>query len=512
MFARCSHRLAAVLVASAALVAVAPLPASAAPALPDPGGAALDWTERELDDDDDGVLATSGFPDFGLTIDALLALAAGGRGDGEVAAASTDAVEADISSYVTSGDFGPDDRWAGALAKTLLLALVQGSDPTDFGGFDLEDELHARMQTTGGDAGRFSDHVESFQCDGQPCDFSNGFGQALAVIALARTGGGVPDPAVSFLLAQQCPAGGFRGDYSSGGGCTDDASATVDATGFALMALIATDPTCATRQSVTDAVAWLLDGQGNGGAFGGESGSNTNSTGLAAVAMRSLGEAGAADDAAAFIADLQLESGDDLGAIALNAAGEASAGDGIQEPERDGFRRATTQGVLAFGLPTYAEIGAAPIDPGAFTPCGDPPVGPPAPTAALSASTVPAGGTITVTGAGFLPGEQVQVILHSTPVVLATVTADTDGSVSTPVTIPADIEPGPHTIELMGVTSGRSVEVAVTIEGVEDPAALPATGRTAVPEAGVGAGLVALGGVLVLVARRRSRRLGAVGL
>jgi hypothetical protein len=45
---------------------------------------------------------------------------------------------------------------------------------------------------------------------------------------------------------------------------------------------------------VTDAVAALETGQGDSGAFGGESGSNTNNSGLAAVALRSLGHGAAA--------------------------------------------------------------------------------------------------------------------------------------------------------------------------------------------------------------------------
>jgi LPXTG-motif cell wall-anchored protein len=356
------------------------------------------------------------------------------------------------------------------------------------------------MQTSGGDAGRFSDKSDFG-------DFSNGFGQALATIALSGTSGGVPAAAVGFLLDQQCPGGGFRGDYTTSGGCTSDASATVDATGMALMALTAATPTCASRQATADAVDWLLEGQGDSGAFGGETGSNSNSTGLAAVTLRSLGQHAAADEAAAFIAGLQLESGDDVGAIALNAAGEASAADGIQDPERDGFRRASTQGVLAFGLPSYAELLAGPVDPADLAPCAAPPAGSD-PSGELSTSTVAPGGTVTITAEGFEAGETVEATLHSTPIELGTTTADGDGNVTMTVTIPSDVEPGAHTVELRGLSSGRTVTLPLTIVGVEDPRALPATGRTTGPLATTGAALLAVGAAALLASRRRTALAG----
>lgn len=221
------------------------------------------------------------------------------------------------------------------------------------------------------------------------------------------------------------------------------------------------------------------------------------------MALRSLGRTEPADDAAAFIAGLQLDAGDDLGAVALNAAGFASGGDGIQILERDGFRRASTQGVLAFGLPSYSEIGVGAVDPAAFEPCtvDPPPVADAAGT--LSATTVVAGGTLTVSGVGFLPGESVKITLHSTPIELGTVTAAADKTVSLTFTVPADIEPGDHTIKLLGLTSGRVVELPFEVLGVDVPRTLPATGRTTSTQASTGAGLLVLGAAFVALARRR---------
>ena len=94
------------------------------------------------------------------------------------------------------------------------------------------------------------------------------------------------------------------------------------------------------------------------------------------------------------------------------------------------------------------------------------------PGATASASSVIAGGSVTISGVGFAPGETVDVTLHSTPVALGSFTADDAGAVEAPVAIPAVHRAGVHTIELVGQTSG--VEASVEIEVV---AAGPRAGR-----------------------------------
>jgi LPXTG-motif cell wall-anchored protein len=497
--------LAAATVGAAQPAAATPAAASAVPAT---ATAALDWLQGELAAAG-GHLTTSyeyggsvySYDDWGLTLDAALALAAGGREGGSAATTALSQVADHIADYVTGASFGaPDDRYAAALGKSTLAAAALGVDPTSFGGFDLVGELRARMQTSGADAGRFSDLSDYG-------DYSNGLGQALAIMGLARTSDGVPASALGFLLDQQCPGGGFRGDYTSSGGCTDDADATVDATGFAIQALTAVEPTCAVRDDIAKAAAWLVAGQGSNGGFGGESGANTNSSGLAAQALRAIGSTTSADAAAGFITALQLTTGADAGAIALNQAGYDAGGDGIAVLERDGFRRATGQAVLALDLPAYSEINAAPVDPAALVPCVDPaPTGTtPVATGATSSSTVVLGGTTTVTGSGFTPGEQVSVTLLSTPVLLGTTTADAAGRVARTVTIPADLEVGNHHIELVGVTSGLRVSIPIEVLAatVARPGTLPATGSGTGPEAALAVGLLVLGAALVSIGRRR---------
>lgn len=474
--------------------------ASATAAIPAPASAALDWIEGELAADG-GHLTTSSeyqgkissYDDWGLTLDAALALAAGGRGDSASATTALAQVSSNISSYVTGASFGaPDDRYAAALAKSTLAVAALGGDPSSVGGMDLPSELRARMQTTGADTGRFTDR-SSYG------DYSNGIGQALAVMGLARTAGGVPAAAVTFLLAQQCPGGGFRGDYTVSGGCRADSDANVDATSFAVEALTAAAPLCAARSAIVGAVSWLESQQSAAGGFGADGGANTNSSGLAAQALRVAGASSAADKAAGFITTLQLTTGDDSGAIARDQAGYDGAADGISILERDGFRRATGQAVLAFGLPAYSEIGATPIAQASLTPC--------AATGSTSVSTVAPGAPVTVSGAGFLPGEQVAVTLFSTPVRLATATADGSGAVQQQVIIPADVEPGRHNLELVGLTSGARVRLDIEVLGsTSAPGTLAATGDHSAAEALMALGLLLAGSGLVLISRRQEAR------
>ena len=74
-------------------------------------------------------------------------------------------------------------------------------------------------------------------------------------------------------------------------------------------------------------------------------------------------------------------------------------------------------------------------------------------TISLSTNRVAPGGSITVTAEGFQSREDVEVWLNSTPVRLATLTADGDGRISAAVTIPANAELGSHSLRVVGLES-----------------------------------------------------------
>lgn len=160
----------------------------------------------------------------------------------------------------------------------------------------------------------------------------------------------------------------------------------------------------------------------------------------------------------------------------------------------------------------------------------------PDPDATVDKSSVEAGDSILVEGSGFAPGESVEVWLHSTPQLLATVVADQAGEVSYLAMIPTDTPAGTHHIELVGLTSAVRVATAaftVTVAGdpttpTTPPTSAPTTpttapsstvtttsplevvaGRTAatttsstgsLPVTGAAIGALAIGGVVLVVA------------
>jgi hypothetical protein len=90
----------------------------------------------------------------------------------------------------------------------------------------------------------------------------------------------------------------------------------------------------------------------------------------------------------------------------------------------------------------------------------------PTPTHANSITVTPqavAGGTLVYSGAGFTPGETVDVFAHSTEVLLRAVTADQNGATSGTVIVPKSLPLGAHTLELRGMTSGLSLTAPFTL-------------------------------------------------
>jgi hypothetical protein len=150
------------------------------------------------------------------------------------------------------------------------------------------------------------------------------------------------------------------------------------------------------------------------------------------------------------------------------------------------------------------------------TPVTPEPVATPAPQggtpagsgAQVTRATLVPGEVQTITGTGFLPGERVHGVLHSTPVDLGWATADAQGVATFTVTLPAGFEPGAHSVTMRGETSGIEVSAAFTVGEVPAAPAPSTTGlaytgaSVALPLTG-GALLLAGGTALVVVGRRR---------
>lgn len=105
---------------------------------------------------------------------------------------------------------------------------------------------------------------------------------------------------------------------------------------------------------------------------------------------------------------------------------------------------------------------------------------------AVSAPSVVAGGTVTVSGTGFAAGERLELELHSTPVALGTATAGADGSLSQRVTIPASTPAGAHTL-VAKRADGSEVSIPLSV------ASAPSTGADGTGANGTGANGTAAG-------------------
>jgi len=124
----------------------------------------------------------------------------------------------------------------------------------------------------------------------------------------------------------------------------------------------------------------------------------------------------------------------------------------------------------------------------------------------LGSSSTSVGGSVTLSASGFVAGEKVTVTLHSTPVQLAVLTANTQGAISGSVTIPSNTVVGAHQIVLLGQTSGRTVTTALQIAAASSDLATTGSPDRALA---IGAGLLLLVGLTLLVTAR-VRRLSLV--
>lgn len=252
---------AALAITLAAPAALASTTAAAAPT-GDPDRAAAGYLADQLDADQ---------PSATQLADAILAFAATGS-------AGTAAAEA--FDGLGSVDQAQLDR-PGTAAKALLAASALGEDPSVLGDPDVETVLR-----------------DAIEDDGQVGASTQLFTQSLAVLALSTTDGGVPEPAVDFLVAGACDDGGYV--FGGRDGCQDPGGDNdPDTTAVAAQARLAAGV------DASDQIDWLLAAQDDAtGGFASEGLRNSNSSALAAQALRAAGEDAAADAAAGHVATL----------------------------------------------------------------------------------------------------------------------------------------------------------------------------------------------------------------
>ncbi len=440
---------------------------------------AAEWLRSELRDGG-GSLEHLGRADWGLTADALIALGSTDELTTPVARNAAAQMLAHRSEFVTWDEFGdefPGVVLAGPLAKTLLVAQIY--DAPDAERAAMEAQLRGLIVRDGADAGRVADR-NPFDVD-----TSSSFTEALAVAALGRTDGGVPASVLNHLLAQQCPAGGFRLALS-GGTCSDDAVIDTDATAMVTQALLGVAPTPARDAAVARAATWLDGAQEASGAFGGTgptAAANTNSSALAAQALRAAGHLESADRAAAWVAALQrVDVAADRGAIAYDrAAADAAADEGIDPLARDQWRRATTQGVMAFGAPVIGLIGV-----------------PSSPTVTTTTSAAGDPTSTTTTTVATTTTTQVATTVATTTTVPAV-----DGT-STTIDAPSPTTTALPEVEVSATNTDERVDVlAATRRSSAASAALPRTGGAVSELWRLGLAMIAAGLLLVGVPRRR---------
>jgi len=269
------------------------------------------WLASQLTD---GLLPGDFGPLYGPSIDAALSLQAVGQGAGSVAAIRA-AVEGAVqkNDYITGEAFGDTgSTYAGAVAKTLVLAEQTGGGQTSFGGVNLVTRLEAQVSSAAPDAGRVTD-TSTFG------DFANTLGQAFAARGLSAAASTKAGSAVSFLLLQQCSDGYFRQDFAApaaadqtcdAGIATGDSAPSIDATAIAAQQLQAiSSPSPAVTDAISKATTWLLSHQRGDGSFAADAqlGTNANSTGVAGAVLGNAGQTAAAARAATWVRAHQVD-------------------------------------------------------------------------------------------------------------------------------------------------------------------------------------------------------------
>ncbi len=440
----------------------------------------------------------------GLTASAVFALAASKSGGDKVAAAIS-FMQQNVAADANLGQGAHPGPFDGSVATAALAAIVAGADPTNFGGANLlatlkSDECSAVSAPVGP-----TDTTPTCPAVGAGNNVFSSVSESLILLAEARAGGtfAPSTAAVDYFLTLQCSDGGFTVQTNTTG-CASD----VDATAYAIAALVALGSQPAV---LSGAAAWLLGQRQAAGYWIAQGGANVDSTGLAASALDATG----ADTSTSrtWLASQQVTTGPTTGTGASRGAlkfqGAFDATSSI---------KATADGLLGLvpgvSLATLTAEGATS---GTALLALDSPK--------LASASVMQGSKQTVTGTGFGAGEKVSAVLHSAPIALSTVSANTSGTAVVTFTVPATLAVGPHSVVLTGATSGLTSTASFTVTAapvapvttttptIPVPAGSAAQGlansgldaQQALIEALVGLGCIVAGaGALYLGRRRRA--------
>ncbi len=381
--------------------------------------------------------------DYGLTADVVIAL--GALGDADRAAASVDALAAEVSEYVMF-ESDPGSMFPGEAGKTAAAARAAGRDPQSFGGVDLVALVERGVTTAGEPVGAAHEAIPEFDYVGPV----NSIGQSWAARALLEAGSDLADETVGYLLRQQCPGGQVR--LQAGDELCDAVPGLVslDTTAIALDVLVRArqagiSPTSDVQvptldAAITAAADALVGAQAPDGSLQDAGVANSNTTGLAAVALASAGREDAARSAASWVTSLRVPStatgplASSVGAIAYSRPALDAAATGISDSTRDQWLRATAQAALALPL---------------------------APSAVLSVETgagryAAPSATVTASVRGLVPSEDFEVVGGEDVV---TGTADADGAADVEVVLPG--REGVVPLELRAASGAASTEIEV---------------------------------------------------
>lgn len=167
-----------------------------------------------------------------------------------------------------------------------------------------------------------------------------------------------------------------------------------------------------------------------------------------------------------------------------------------------GLSAALTGTAVGLAGPVNAAPGTAGCTQGSYPPANS--------TVALSRSRATVGMQMSYEARCFKPGEKVTATVYSTPQNVGVQTADATGTVKGSFTVPSNLKPGRHTLELAAATGTQSASFVVVPSAAAagtsanaDNGSLAFTGSDAAKTAGAGFVLLLGGGALIVAAKRR---------